>query len=238
MMWCVCSRRALTVRELVQALQPTSIVMDPKLTISRVCGQFVVVDSTDHLVMVHQTAREHIISTHSDLAVDEAGGHEFLFKRCLSVLATRYPRRETERRPNERRAMDNSEFVLYATTSWPYHLDRIPPESDSALMALSDFLKGYSVLAWITTLASQNLLKMLVSASKSLNLLARRKRNRYTETNPMAHRLQELETIELWAIDFLKLLGKFGGNLIAAPSSIYDRIPPFCPKKHQHLPAF
>lgn len=48
---------------------------------------------------------------------------------------------------------------------------------------------------------------------------------------PLLHRLQELELLESWATDFLKLLGKFGRNLTAAPSSIYQQIPPFCPEK-------
>jgi hypothetical protein len=230
--WAVCSRRPLSVKELVQALQPDSvIVMDPKLTISRVCGQFVVVDATDHLVMVHQTARDHSLETQSALAVNEAGRHEKLFKKCLSALETNYARTHADRRVPVRNPIDNEDIILYATTSWPYHLDRTPLDSDTVLLTLSDFLTGYSVLAWVTTLASKNLLRMLVSASKSLSRLVRVKRTKYVETNPMAHRLQELDNIERWATDFLKLLGKFGQNLVLSPSSIYHQIPPFCPKE-------
>ena len=43
-------------------------------------------------------------------------------------------------------------------------------------------------------------------------------------------RLKELETLELWATDLAKLLGKFGANLLDDPLSIYRLIPCFCPK--------
>ncbi|KAF2671659.1 hypothetical protein BT63DRAFT_398038 [Microthyrium microscopicum] len=229
--WAVCSRRPLSLGELVQALQPDhNLVMDAKLTINRVCGQFVIADATDHLVMVHQTARDHVLEMQSVLAVNQADGHERLFKKCLSVLETRYARRESGPSGTTTRPVDDRSFMIYAATSWPYHLDRTSVESETTLLALSEFLRGYSVLSWITALASNNLLRILVSASKSLSRLARAKRIRYSETNPMQHRWQELDDVESWAIDLLKLLGKFGDNLLARPSTIYNQIPPFCPR--------
>jgi hypothetical protein len=36
-------------------------------------------------------------------------------------------------------------------------------------------------------------------------------------------------TLSLWAIDLIRLVGKFGINLIQHPSSICQLIPPFCP---------
>ena len=223
--WAACSRRPLVLKELAQALQPEfSVMLDLTFTISRVCGQFVVVDSTDQLVMVHQTARDHIIATVSALAVNVTEGHEKLFTKCLSVLEENNQRRDSDRR------QCNQEFVRYAMTSWAYHLNMISPESDTPLLLLSKFLKGNSVLAWIASLAHQNQLKVLAYSSKSMNLYVRRKWGRYAAINPLLHRVQELDLLELWATDFLKLLGKFGRNLTACPTSIYQQIPPFCPK--------
>ena len=231
--WAACSRRPLALKELTQALQPEfSIVLDLVFTISRVCGQFVVVDSNDHLVMVHQTARDHVTTTDSALAVNVIVGHENLFTKCLSVLEGNHQRRGSSRRPS------NQEFVGYATTSWPYHLNIVSPDSDGPLLLMSQFLKGNSVLAWIVALAQRNQLKVLVHASKSISLYVRRKRGLYAVTNPLLHRLQELDLLESWATDFLKLLGKFGRNLTANPTSIYQQIPPFCPKDtmlYQHF---
>lgn len=229
LIWAVCSRRPLVLKELTQALQPDfSVMLDLKFTISRVCGQFVVVDSTDQLVMVHQTARDHIITTDSTLAVNPLEGHEKIFTKCLSVLEEKFQRRDSERRPGNQASQ---KFVRYAMTSWAYHLNQTSPESDVPLLLLSKFLKANSVFTWIVSLAQQNQLKVLVYSSRSMNLYVRRKRLRYKTTNPLLHRLQELDLVESWATDFLKLLGKFGRNLTANPISLFQQIPPFCPKE-------
>ncbi|KAE8453869.1 hypothetical protein EG329_007645 [Mollisiaceae sp. DMI_Dod_QoI] len=242
--WATCSRRPLLLTELTQALQPEfSVMLDLKFTITRVCGQFVVVDSTDRLVMVHQTARDHILATDSALAVNATKAHEKLFTKCLSALEEYGQRRDSDRRPSTQKATEGQEFVLYAMTSWAYHLNMISPDSDAPLILLSRFLKGSAVFAWIVLLAQQKQLKLLVYSSRSMNLYVRRKRGRYAATNPLLHRLQELETLESWATDFLKILGRFGRNLTTSPTSLYQQIPPFCPKKsmvyrqfQQHTP--
>lgn len=97
--WAACSRRPLVLEELAQALQPEfSVMLDLTFTISRVWGQFVVVNSNDRLVMVHQTARDHILATDSALAVKLTEGHEKLFTKCLSVLEDKHQRRDSDRR--------------------------------------------------------------------------------------------------------------------------------------------
>ncbi|CAI7636207.1 unnamed protein product [Penicillium viridicatum] len=63
-----------------------------------------------------------------------------------------------------------------------------------------------------------------------MNLYTRRKRGRNAVTHPMVHRLQELDLVESWATYLLKLMGKFGLHLTEFPTSIYQEIPPFCPK--------
>ena len=225
--WAACSCRPLAVQELTQALQPEfSIMLDLKFTISRVCGQFVIVDSTNQLVMVHQTARDHIVATESVLGVDAMKGHEKLFTRCLRALEENH-----QRRKNISGRQGHQDFIGYATTSWAYHLNYTSSRSDEPLLLLSRFLKGTSVTAWIMSLAQRSELKVLVYASKSISLYVRRKRGHYRETNPLLQRPRELELLESWAIDFLKLLGKFGRNLTANPTAIHQLIPPFCPKE-------
>lgn len=223
--WAACSRRPLMLKELGQALQPEfSVMLDLQFTISRVCSQFVVVDASDRLVMVHQTARDHIMTTNSILAINATESHEKLFTKCLSVIEGKFHRRGSDRQS------DDQEFVHYAVTSWAYHFILTSDESDEPLLQLAKFLKGNSVLAWIAALAQQNQLKVLVYSSKTMTLYVRRKRNRYRSTNPLLHRLQELDSVESWATDFLKILGKFGQILLTSPLSIYQQIPPFCPK--------
>lgn len=222
--WVACSHRPLTTEELKQALQPENkIVTDMKVTISRVCGQFVVIDSSDQLVMVHQTARDHITTTDSALHVNITEGHEKLFAKCLAVLLDKHRRNHSQK--------DQSQaFLHYAMSSWGYHLNKTSSESAEPLRLLIEFLKGDSVLAWISMLATHTHMKALVSSSKSMNSYVQRKRAYHAMANPLLEPPQELNIVEAWATDFLKLLGKFGQNLGTNPDAIYKQIPPFCPK--------
>lgn len=222
--WAACSRRPLVLKELEEALQPGfSVMLDLKFIISRVCGQFLVVDSNDRLVMVHQTARDHIMKTNTILAVNPAEGHEKLFTKCILMLEEKFQRGGFDPRA------ENNGLVLYAVTSWAYHFNLTSVKNEKPLLCLANFLNGNCVFSWIASLAHHNQLKVLVYTSKIMTLYVSRKRSQYRLTNPLLHRLQELEFIELWAIDFLKVLGKFGKSLMASPSSIYEQIPPFCP---------
>ncbi|KAJ5657796.1 uncharacterized protein N7484_001445 [Penicillium longicatenatum] len=231
--WAICSRRPLVLSELVQALEPNySLMLDMKFVINRVCGQLVIVDSaTNRLMMVHETARDHILATDSELGVHLADGHQMLFARCLAVLEEKHHLpRDLALQPETGKKVLKGELFHYAMTSWTYHLDKVSPDSDEPLLLMAKFLKGNCVLDWIVALALTRRLRVLVSSAKSMNLYARRKRGRYAVTNPMAHRLQELNLVETWATDLLKLIGKFGLSLTESPTSIYQQIPPFCPK--------
>ncbi|KGO65030.1 hypothetical protein PEX1_017620 [Penicillium expansum] len=233
LMWATCSRRPLSLSELAQALEPDFLPMvEMSLLINRVCGQFVIVDAaTDRLVMVHQTARDHIVATDSELGVNLAEGHERLFNKCLSVLEDKHRQpRDLHLLPGNLKESLKGEFFYYAMTSWAYHLDKVSADSDAPLLLLAKFLKGNHVLDWIVALAQTRKLRVLVSSAKSMSLFARRKRGRNSVTHPMVHRLQELDLVESWATDLLKLIGKFGLHLTETPTSIYQQIPPFCPK--------
>ncbi|KAJ5185120.1 Cytochrome cd1-nitrite reductase-like C-terminal heme d1 [Penicillium cf. griseofulvum] len=233
LMWATCSRRPLVLSELAQALEPDFLPMvEMSLLINRVCGQFVIVDSaTGRLVMVHQTARDHIVATDSELGVNVSEGHEKLLTKCLAVLEEKqHQPRDLHLQPGNRKDSLRGEFFYYAMTSWAYHLDKVSSDSDAPLLLLAKFLKGNHVLDWIVALAEARKLRVLVSSAKSMNLYARRKRGRNAVTHPMVHRLQELDLVESWATDLLKLIGKFGLHLTECPTSIYQEIPPFCPK--------
>jgi len=225
--WVVCARRPLDLKELEQALQPDFVLRDLKLTIGRVCGQFLVINSTDQVVMVHKTATDHIVATNSALRVDLAEGHEMLFTKCLTLLIENHSSQQSNRQPT---SLKDQDLLRYAMISWPYHLDMASVQSDGPLLLLSKFLGGNSVLGWIASLAYGNELKVLVSSAQSLNLYIRRKRSHYAGVNPLLHRLRELELLGPWATDLVKILGKFGRTLTADPTSIYRQIPPFCPE--------
>ncbi|KAL8648406.1 MAG: hypothetical protein Q9210_005006 [Variospora velana] len=224
--WVVCSQRALTLEELSEALKPEfSHILDLQLTISQVCGNFIVIDNRSQVEMVHQTAREFLAKTpglaHS---VALGSGHQDLFMKCISSLSSLIRQR------NGRPLIQP--FVHYAATSWPYHLAHCAASLDnSVLLALARFFQSPHLFGWINSLASIDCLKTLVDASRSITLYLGMKSEIDAESSPLTHRLQEREIIELWAVDLVKIVGKFGVQMVKFPGIIYELVPMFCPVK-------
>ncbi|KAJ5718262.1 hypothetical protein N7488_003908 [Penicillium malachiteum] len=233
LIWAVCSRRPLVISELLQALEPEfSLMIEINLVIGRVCGQLVIVDSaTSQVMMVHQTARDYITTGRSKLRVHVAEGHEMLLAKSLAVLEEkRIVLRDLALQNGDLEPVSKGQLLNYAMTSWAYHLGQLSPDSDKSLLILAKFLKDNRVIDWVAALAMTRKLRVLVSSAKAMKLYARRKRAQYEATNPMNHHLQELNLVESWAKDLLKLVGKFGMHLMEYPAAIYRHIPPFCPK--------
>ncbi|KAH7336740.1 quinon protein alcohol dehydrogenase-like superfamily, partial [Pyrenochaeta sp. MPI-SDFR-AT-0127] len=85
------------------------------------------------------------------------------------------------------------------------------------------------VLTWINTLALFGDLGALIRAAEYLRaFLDRRRKKKSTET-PATSKDESTAILRLWVTDLIRLVGKFGSNLIQHPSSIYKLIPPFCP---------
>ncbi|KAI4262525.1 MAG: hypothetical protein L6R42_002303 [Xanthoria sp. 1 TBL-2021] len=226
--WVICSQRALTLEELSEALKPEfSEVLDLRLTVSQVCGDFVVIDARGHVGMVHQTAREYLIKTPGlDHSITPRDGHQKLFMKCISYLSSPIPRLRGDRSL----APSTPAFLHYAATSWSYHLASSTVSLDhSVLIALGHFFRNSYVLGWIQLLATWNQLKVLVYASQSVTSYLGKKSKVDAESSPLTHRLQEKELLELWAIDLVKIVGKFGGQLVKHPRTIQSLIPTLCP---------
>ncbi len=221
-----CSQRSLSLEELSQVIQPEySTVLDLKHTLSQVCGDFVIVDNKSRVTMVHQTAREYLTKT-PDLQffISPPTGHHKLFSKCLSFLLDNSSRLRGYR-------IISQPFMLYAATSWSYHLSRSAAFSDQvSIEMLATFFQGPCVLSWIYILALTGQLRILVYTSQTLNPFLEKKARSDAEKSPLTHRLREKEILEFWATDLVKIVGKFGAHLLAHPKSVYRLIPPFCPQ--------
>jgi WD40 repeat protein len=223
--WASCSRRPLNLSELSQALLPEyQPALDLQHTIGQVCGEFVNVDGNGNVTMIHQTARDYLMKTPGlSFSIFPPEAHYMLFKKCLSFLF----------RANTRTLMEHissQPFLLYAATSWAHHLSLSSAAQDRAsLLLLAKFLDGPSVLTWIHYLALAGQLRILVLASKSLMAFLEKRARIDVEESHITHPLREMEMIGLWAIDFIKVVGKFGTHLVSHPKSIYKLVPPFCP---------
>lgn len=228
--WIVCAHRPLTLKELSQALTPEFPgFLDLRRTIQDVCGQFIVVDHSSHVAMVHKTARDYLTKTTSlRFFIDEKHSHERLFAKTISYLLRPELRNKLGR--NQETIRSTEPFLFYAATSFTYHLRQAASTSENAMDKLVNFFKGRSVLVWVHSLALFSQLDILVTAARVLTWFGGLYGKLNIERNPLLHRLQDLELLELWATDLVKVVAKFGRHLLDDPAAIYKIVPPLCPR--------
>lgn len=223
--WIACAERQLTENELKGALKSEFSVLNMRHTVSRLCGDFVVMDKTGNVAMVHHTAKEFLIkSANSVLAVHPSQAHTFIFKKCLAVLA--------EPRFRIRLKSEGCVGLLrYSCLSWSHHMvcsDEAGYNSD-VIRRLATFFSGTECLAWVAAVATTGQLQVLTSTAKSLITYPKRAQNLYADENPLAKPLLEIELLISWSTELVRLVGKFSTSLLRYPHCIYDLVPLFCP---------
>lgn len=230
--WSTCARRSLSVEELRDALGATSDmreILEIHRTVEDLCGGFVVVDNEGKIAMIHETAREYLTGSASHessgrpCAIDPRITHDLLFRRCIACL--------TE--PSLRSHISRGEppaLLNYAISSWYIHLSKgtCTDPNLEILDVVVRFLRSPHVLVWMFSVATQNSLRFMVIASRYLAGVVLGLRRLQDDGESLAQR-QATEIIEGWATDLIKIVGKFGKNLMRDPESIYRRVPPFCP---------
>ena len=220
-----CSLRVLTVAELSQALHDdTSKMLDFQRSIVNLCCGFVVIDNGGNVAMIHQTAREYLLSGNDrPFRVDKDAAHTQVFlscMRCLMAIGLRAKVKEKQK----------PEFLDYAAGSWSSHLKSSPIDCGQVVEVLNKFLTGYWVLTWIQVLATSKQLRVLIQASKHLSKYSAKQKEYDIAQNEKDLHIVKQELIKSWAEDFMKIVGKFGMILRRNPESIYKLIPPFCPQ--------
>ena len=218
-----CSFRVLTIAELSQALdEDISEMLNFQQSVVNLCGGFVVIDNSGNVAMIHQTAREYLLGDDGrPFHIDCDTAHEQLFLSCMRCLMSNGLRAKVNRNARP-------EFLNYSANWWSSHLALIPPSSEQVFSILHKFLTGHWILTWIQVLATDKQLRILIQASKHLSKYAA-KRKKYVAARNENYQIMEQQFLESWAVDFVKLVGKFGSNLHRNPESIYKLIPPFCP---------
>lgn len=228
--WTICASRLLTLKELSQALRPEfPEILDLRRTIQDVCGQFMIISNTGQVTIVHQTARDYLVkSSNNEGFVDPIKGHGELFTKSVSALCD--PSLRFKLIHSQHSLRNTEPFLFYAATSWMYHLRNMRAVSDETLDELIKLFKNLSVLTWIHALALDGHLEMLVKAAKVLTTFISSRRKLNSSKNPLLHRLCDIDLLERWTIDLVKVIGKFSRQLLSDPSAIYKLIPPLCPK--------
>lgn len=232
--WIACSRHPLNLLNLAEALHPEyPNILDLKHTISHVCGEFVVVDSKDVVSMVHSSARDYLFQDSSlNYHISRESSHQFIFARCVTALINASPRIQAGQ-------IKSQAFLLYASTSWPFHLERSSEVSDqNSLLLLSGFFQNSAVLSWAYLLSVAGQLRVLVQASRKMASFLKKIDRLDEGRSPLTHRLREKEHLALWNVDLIRLVGKFGSHLNDQPKLIFKLVAPFCPQDSMMFKQF
>ncbi|KAI1214673.1 uncharacterized protein F4807DRAFT_449259 [Annulohypoxylon truncatum] len=221
-----CSFRELSIAELPHGLdEDISEMLDFGRSIIDLCGGFVTIDNSGNVTMIHHTAREYLMSAgEKPFRVDPGTAHERMFLSCMNCLMTANLRDKITQN-------QTPEFVDYASSWWSPHLISTSPGRTQIIEVLKEFLTSHWVLTWIYVISIIHQQQVLIQASKDLSKYCLKEQQYATKLGDNDVYVTEHELFKSWSIDFVKILGKFGANLRRNPQSIYELIPPFCPRK-------
>ncbi|KAJ2994689.1 hypothetical protein NUW58_g1486 [Xylaria curta] len=228
LIWTTCALRPLTVSELGAALQIHIQDTFPQLeySITALCGQLVVVDKSKKVQIVHETAKEYLLSgTTSEFGVDKTQGHTDLARACLKYLICEEmkPPRTSRRVRTADLTTRRSVFSLYACHSVFRHLSKANPSDIEVYTLVCQFLNS-NILSWIEAIASKNDLMPLIRASKHLRAYYQ---NCVMEHSPLR---RGMSSIKEWAFDLMRIAAKFSRVLVTYSTAIYSLILPLCPR--------
>ena len=242
--WATYAFRPLHITEMKVALQaefPDLTSLED--TIHSICGDFVHVRGS-RINLIHETARYFFENTHPGTVISTkaANRHEYLSRLCLQHFSSTRERQwrqllnsaetrlshETPQGGPSSVLHDMDPFLSYAATSWPYHLSLSQPDSQPLHEILFHFFSN-DALTWINALALLGDLRSLIRAAQYLKSFIKSREKVLSKNVFCSFRRDDFEFVRLWAIDLIKLVGKFGSYLVQKPSSIYKLIPPFCP---------
>ena len=260
--WAVCSWRPLSVAELQLALQPDfKGFVKLQETIIQICGHFISIDN-GRISLIHATAPQFLLQDRAEAPafIDEEVGHEHIAIVCLTHLSNDSWKRvfksveslNMTATPKSKSnlllvAEQDHYFLGYSTCYWAYHVSKASLDSERLFHVLDYFLKRYC-LSWIEGVALSKNLCYLTRSARFLKVFAKRKIRQSKVNSPLTLTVSpenQARDIQLWATDFIRIVGKFGHNLVQNPSAIHRIVPPFCPSdsmigrtygKSQHRP--
>jgi WD40 repeat protein len=225
--WTVCAARPLTVNELKAALllDINDTFTNLEKSIISLCGQLVYIDSQSRVQVIHQTAKDFLLSDEleSEFRVHKDDGNRRLAEACLTYLTDDEMKAPRSRRGTVQILAARSPFASYACAAFYHHINATHSNVHGILRQLSKFLGSSNVLTWIEINARNSTLGNLIGAAKTMkNYLQRRAKH----TSPLG---RDVQIVESWSTDLIRIVAKFGSNLLLSPASIYHLIPPFCP---------
>lgn len=248
--WASCCWRPLSIAELEVALEPEfKGFVKLQDTIVQICGHFISVENS-RITLIHLTARQFLLGDRNGVPafVQSRYGHEHIAIICLRHLSTDNWRRvfkSLERSiPKGKHDSRANRFLLggkdhpflsYAICYWAYHVSKSSADSQDLLECLHRFFARYS-LTWVEAIALSGNLRYLIRSAQHLKAFSKKmlkKASSDTASNLLSLEESpenEAKCIQMWANDFIRIVGKFGANLVQSPSSIHRLVAPFCPR--------
>lgn len=212
--WVVHSRIPLNTRQLEEALIIQTRRRIHLRNLNHLCGTWLLTYQ-DPVRLRHRTLREFLVASNDHgLCSNGAAAHEQLLSTCLDALLE-IPTGDGDSVPFD-------SFTAYSSSSWYFHLSHINQEFQHECFALlEEFVTGRGIVAWIRLLAETEQLQIMPLAASAMLTL------RYLP--PIKFSLSFKNSLELWAIELVQLVSRFGRELRRRPSSIDDFVPAFCP---------
>jgi pimeloyl-ACP methyl ester carboxylesterase len=237
--WVALASRPLTVTELRSAvkLDINQTLQNVAKAIPDLCGQLVFIDHRGKVQMIHETAREFLVSgkSHSELAIVKRDGHERLGSLLLQYLCGDVLKPQLTKpqqiggrgrgfaKPCGTAPSPDSSLLEYAVSFFSDHVYRSASAGETLMVELCSFLKANSVLAWIEHVAKSGDLNIITRTATNLRGYVFR-RTRHVPPTDMF-----VQLIDGWVTDLIRVTARFRAQLLACPSSIYCLIPPLCP---------
>lgn len=225
--WMTVSEHPLSLAEMTEALRPEFSLLNLRNTIHRLCGDFVTVDKSGEIYFTHHTAKEYLLrSAGTTFSVDPEVAHRLVLDKCLSILTD----------PGFRirlRSEGWTGLLWYCCLNWWHHMAQgdVGVLTKKYQQRITMFFKSNAVLAWIEAVAEAEQLEILSLTSKALTGYLKRSRQINMEEDLVLEPIQEREFLSHWAIDLVRIVGRFGTHLILYPSCITSLVPLFSPPK-------
>jgi hypothetical protein len=241
--WATCSAEPLTAAELAAALEPDfKGFVNLEVTILHLCGQFLVTTGSK-ISLVHETAKSFLLDTKEGRMpfLDSYACHEHLAKVCINYLCNDkwknflFKVQESDSSLKVISAsrlslfLSENPFLDYAVTHWAYHVSHADVESKELLILLQGFFDRY-ILSWIHACVILKGLRVITRSAQYIKAYGRRRISKLLPATPVSLSEDDNNFFQLWAVDLIRVVGKFGRNLSENPSSIYKIIPPLCPQ--------
>lgn len=230
--WATFSFRPLFISELQIALEPDfKDLTSLEDIVHHVCAGFVQVHSSK-VSLVHETAKHFLIHETAQYKIQmiPSKGHEKLAWACLQHLSSSKERQwrtflknlQDDQGPDGCNFCDNPSTMsrkypslIYAASSWAYHLSLARTESSNLQENLLEFFNK-DMLTWINTVSLHGDLTTLSRSAEYLKTFLKRQEKAAEDKKLVQFSHDDSDDLKAWAKDLSRLVGEFGGILLTA----------------------